>query len=93
MATFADSNNIAMISPDLIRSADRGNPQYEKTNKYDTARLPKTCSLIMPEIHEYCEVRHRLTSNNGLVLLDWRIDIPKMQRRKSCTTYILYTKN
>ena len=30
MATFAGSNNIPMISPDLIHAAGRGDPQYEK---------------------------------------------------------------
>ena len=30
MATFAGSNNIAVISQDLIHAAIRGDPQYEK---------------------------------------------------------------
>ena len=30
IATFADSNNIAMISPDLIRAPGRDDPQYDK---------------------------------------------------------------
>ena len=47
-----------------------------ETNKCDTARLPKES-----EVCEYCEMRHCLSSDNGLVL-DRRIVISKTQQRK-----------
>ena len=82
MATFAGSNNIAMISPVLIHAVGCGNPQYEKLISVIQQGFPRTCNLTAPKVHEYWEVRHRLSIDNGLVLLDQRIVIPKMQERK-----------
>ena len=85
IATFADSSNIAMISLDLIRAAGHSDPQYEKLRDTIQHGFPKTRSLSVPKVHEYWEVRHRLSTDNGLVLLDRRIVIPKTQRKKSPT--------
>ena len=41
IATFAGSNNIAMISLDLIRAAGHGNPQYEKLISVIQQGFPK----------------------------------------------------
>ena len=70
MATFAGSNNIAMISLDLICAAGHGDPQYEKLISVIEQGFPRTCNLTAPEVREYWEVRHHLSTNNGLVLLD-----------------------
>ena len=85
-------NNIAIISPDLIRAAGRGDPQFKKLISVIQQGFPKTRNLTALEIRGYWEVRHRLSTDNGLVLLDRRILIPKSQREKSCTAYILHTK-
>ena len=66
IATFADSTNIAMISPDQIHAAGCSDPEYEKLIDTIQHGFPKTCSLTAPE-------------DNGLVLLDRRIFIPKTQ--------------
>ena len=82
MAMFAGSNNIAMISLDLIPAACRGDPQYGKLISAIQQSFPKTRNLTASNVHENWEVRHRFSTDNGLVLLDRRIVIPKMQRRK-----------
>ena len=56
MATFTGGNNITIISPDLIRAAGCGDPQYEKLISVIQQRFPRTCNLIAPEIHEYWEL-------------------------------------
>ena len=82
MATFAGSNNIAMISPDLIPAAGCGDPQYGKLISVIQQSFPRTRNLMARKVREYWEVRHRLSINNSLVLLDQRIVIPKTQWRK-----------
>ena len=82
MVTFVGSSNIAMISPDLIRAGGRGDPQYEKLISVIQEGFPRTRNLIAPKVREYWEVRHCLSTDNGLVLLDWSIVIPKTQLRK-----------
>ena len=71
-----------MISPNLIRAAGRSDPQYEKLIDTIPHGFPKSRSLTAPEVREYWEVRHHLSINNGLVLSDRRIVIPKTQRKK-----------
>ena len=70
MATFAGSNNIAMISPDLIRAAGHGNPEHKKLISVIQQDFSRTHNLTESKVHEYWEVRHRLSTDNGLVLLD-----------------------
>ena len=80
LSSFGASNNVALISPNAIRVAGRSDLQYK--NFIDTIQngFKKTRSLTTPEICEYWEVRHRLSVNDGLVLLDHRIVIPTSQR-------------
>ena len=44
--------------------------------------FPRTRNLTAPEVREYWEVRYRLSTDNGLMLLDGRIVISRIQRRK-----------
>ena len=82
MATFAGSNNIAIISPDLIRAAGFGDPQYENLINVIQQGFLRTRNLTALEVCKYWEVRHHLSTDNDLVLLDLRIVIPKTQQRK-----------
>ena len=52
MTAFADSNNIAMISPDIIHAAGRGNPQYEKLISVIQQGFSRMCNLTAPEVCE-----------------------------------------
>ena len=76
MATFAGNNNIAMISSDRIHAAGRGDPQYEKLISVIQQGFPRTHHFTVPEVREYWKVRHRLRTDNNLVLLNrktqWR---------------------
>ena len=74
MATFGANSNTALTSPDLIRAAGHSDPQYS-LRQYKLG-FPRTCSLTAPEAREYWEVRHRLSVDNDLALLDQRILIP-----------------
>ena len=82
MVTFTDNDNIAMIPPDLISAAGRSDPQYEKLISVIQQGFPRTHNLTAPKVCEYWEVKHHLSTDNGLVLLDQRIFIPKTQWRK-----------
>ena len=92
LVTFADSSNIAMISPDLIREAGHSDPQYEKLIDTIQQGFPKTHNLTVPEVREYWKMRHHLSTDNGLVLLDRRMSSPKHSKKKSYTACILHTK-
>ena len=82
MARFGANSNTALTSPDLIRAAGHSDPQYIKLIKTIQRGFPTTRSLAVPEVREYCEVRHRLSADNDLALLDQRIIIPTSQRTK-----------
>ena len=86
MATFAGSNNITMISPDLIYAAGCGDPQYEKLTSVIQQSFPRTCNLTVSGVCEYWEMRHHLSTDNGLVLLDRRIVIPTMENSPALPT-------
>ena len=82
MATFGANSNTALTSPDLIRVAGHSDPQYIKLIKTIQKGFPRTRSLTAPEVRESWEVRHRLSVDNDLALLDQRIIIPTSQRTK-----------
>ena len=44
--------------------------------------FPRTLNLTAPKVQEYWQVRHCLSTDNSLVLLYWRVAIPKTQWRK-----------
>ena len=60
IATFSGSNNLAMISPDLICAAGRGDPQYEKLISVIQQGFLRMRNLTVPEVREYWQVRHHL---------------------------------
>ena len=79
LSSFRASDNVALISPDVIRAAGHNDLQYKKLIETIQNGFEKTRSLTVPEIREYWEVRHRLSVDDGLVLLDHRIVIPTSQ--------------
>ena len=82
LATFESSDNIVLISTDIIRVAGGSDPQYNKLIDTIQNGFQKICSLTAPEIREYWEVRHRLSVDHGLVLFNQRIVIPTSQCTK-----------
>ena len=80
MAIFGANSNTALTSPDLIHAAGRRDPQYIKIIETIQRGFPRTRRLTTPEVREYWEMRHRLSVNNDLALLDQRIIIPASQR-------------
>ena len=79
LSSFGRSDNVAFISPDAIHAAGRSDLQCKKLIDTIQNGFEKTCSLTAPEICEYWKVRHRVSVDNELVLLDHRIVIPTSQ--------------
>ena len=80
LSSFGSNDNVALISPDTIRAAEHNDLQYKKLIDTIQNGFEKTRSLTAPEIRDYWEVRHGLSVDDGLVLLDHRIVIPTSQR-------------
>ena len=80
-STINADNNAAM-TPDHIRASGRDDEIY--TNLINTINqgFPSKRSTTEPNIRDFWEVRHRLSADRGLVLMDGRIVIPKSLRRK-----------
>ena len=71
----------AITSLDRIRFAGQKDTQYTLLGKTIDNGLPNSLQATPPTIREYWEVRNRLSNNNGLILLDWRIVIPTSQHK------------
>lgn len=70
------------ISPDLIRASGRGDEAYGLLASQISEGFPSSRRLTDPRIREYWEVRHRLSADSGLVLLDRRIVVPVSLRKR-----------
>ena len=70
------------ISPDIIRRSGKTDENYIALQKIIQMGFPKKRSLLQPEIKEFWEVRKRLCTDNGLILMDNRIVIPKKFRKQ-----------
>ena len=80
LSSFRASDNAALISPDTIHAAGHNDLQYKKLIETIQNGFEKTRSLTAPKIREYWEVRHCLSMDDGLVLLNHRIVIPTSHR-------------
>ena len=61
------------ISPDMVRIAGRGDDLISHLAQCIEKGFPNSRSLLDPTIRTFWEVRNRLSTDNGLVLLDCRI--------------------
>ena len=76
-------NNTTVITPDPIRALGRNDKTYTTLiNAINQGFSPKR-NLTEPDIRDFWEVRHRLSTDRGLVLMDRRIVIPKPLRKKT----------
>ena len=75
-------DEIGVISPDMIRASGRGDAAYSMLSKQITNGFPHHRHLMDPLIREFWEVRHRLSTDNGLIMLDRRIVIPVSYRKR-----------
>ena len=69
------------ISPDHIRAAGRKDTQYTTLINAIGQGFPNKRQMTVPAIREYWEVRHRLSTDKGLILMDRRVVIPTAQRK------------
>ena len=74
-------SDAAVISPDHIRAAGRRDAQYTALIKAIEQGFPNKRRMTVPAIREYWEVRHRLSTDKGLVLMDRRVVVPTAQRK------------
>lgn len=70
------------ISPDMVRVAGHGDETIIHLANCIEKGFPKSRSLLDPTIRSFWEVRDRLSTDNGLVLLDCRIVIPRSLRKR-----------
>ena len=80
MADYGD--DLGVISPYLVRAAGCADRNYMTLVNTVERGFPGTRHLTDPGIREFLEVRHRLSTENGLVLLDRRIVIPLSHRKR-----------
>ena len=81
-ATTNACNSNAVMTPDHIWASGWSDNLYTKLIHTINQGFPHKRSLREPNICDFWEVRHRLSTNRGLVLMDERIVIPKSFRTK-----------
>ena len=80
MADYGD--DLGVISPDLVCAAGRADRNYMTLVNTVERGFRGTRHLTDPGIREFWEVRHRLSTEDGLILLDRRIVIPLSHRKR-----------
>ena len=70
-----------VITLDQIRDTGRKDSTHTDLINIIRHGFPKAKQETKSHLREYWEVRHRLTSDNGIVLLDNRIVIPSALRK------------
>ena len=70
------------LTPDHIRASGRSDNLFPKLIHAINQGFSHKRSLTEPDIRDFWEVRHRLSTDRGLVLMDGRIVIPKSLRTK-----------
>ena len=75
-------DHTGVISPDMIRASGRGDAAYSCLVEQISKGFPQSRHLTDPLIREFWEVRHRLSADDGLVMLDKRLVIPKGFRKR-----------
>ena len=81
-ATTNACNNNAVTTPDHIQVSGRSDNLYTKLIHAINQGFSHKCSLTKPDICDFWEVQHQLSTDRGLVLMDGRIIIPKSLRTK-----------
>ena len=75
-------DTVGIISTDMIRASGRGDAAYTLLIGQIGNGFPKSRREVDPLIRGFWEVRHRLSVDNGIVLLDRRIVIPVGYRKR-----------
>ena len=80
MAEYGD--DLGAISPDVIRAAGRADQSYMALSDTIEAGFPGKRNLLNPELWEFWEIRNRLSTDDGLILMDKRIVVPLSHRKR-----------
>ena len=78
------SNNNAVMTPDRIRTSGGNDNLYTKLIHAINQGFPHKCSLTEPEIHNFWEVWHWLSTDRGLVLMDGKITLRNRRFLRKC---------
>ena len=79
IAAIRDSQ---LITLEQIKMAAEGDSAYQNLNNIITTGFPTSRSQLEPQLREYWEVRDRLSSSHGLILMNNRIVIPYSLRKQ-----------
>ena len=80
MAKYSDE--VGVISLDMVKAAGKEDQNYTLLTQQIAEGFPKTKRLTDPSIREYWEVRHRLSTSDGLAMIGRRIVIPVKLRKR-----------
>ena len=80
--TMNTSDNNATMTPDHIWALGWNDQSCTNFINSINQRFPSKCSLTEPDIYNFCEVWHQLSTKRDLVLMEGGIVIPKSLRRK-----------
>lgn len=75
-------DDLGVITAGVVRAAALDDSVFAKLICSIEKGFPRTRHLTDPEIREYWDVRHRLSNDKGIVLLDNRIVIPAVLRKR-----------
>ena len=81
-AVINSSNDVAAMSPDNIHASGQNDQSYMTLINTINQGFPTKHSLTEPEIYDFWEVRHRLSTERDLVLMNRRIVVPKSLKGK-----------
>ena len=75
-------DDAGVITPDMIRAAGRADSVYVGLAKVVEDGFPASRHLTDPMLRDFWEVRDRLSSDHGLILMDRRIVVPQALRKR-----------
>lgn len=75
-------DDTGLITPDMIRAAAADDASYTKLIHTIETGFPRTRHMTDPNVREYWDVRNRLTTDKGIALLDRRIVVPLVHRKR-----------
>jgi len=81
MASISALSNLSSVTLDDVTKAAHEDHNYQDLINIILTGFPNKRSLVAAHLREYWEVRHRLSTFQGIVLLDKRLVIPQTLRK------------
>ena len=74
---------VTALTPDILKTAAKVDKTYSLLKETIKTGFPRTRQLTNPRIRNFHGVRHRLYTDNDLIMMDDRIVVPQSCRRKA----------